>query len=117
MQEQVSAGELLDRLTEYKDWLASQSSELYEGNARVLEKLRERRPDLTYKRVWLRSNEGFCMWDLMTDEELSARSYREADAQSYHVSYDRPALSDTVTYWTSDMEPGEGLWVGLPLLK
>jgi hypothetical protein len=116
MERQVSATELLAYIERTKEHFLTTGEQLNEGAARVRRKLRGRVPGTIFRRTYIRVPEGYAMWDLITDAELEARGYRDTGAHSYGLVGSPNVNCDTITYWTSEAERGDELWVGEPML-
>jgi hypothetical protein len=52
------------------------------------------------------------VWDVITYAELTTRGYRDTGAHSYGLIGSPNVKTDNITYWTSESERGDELWVG-----
>jgi hypothetical protein len=116
MENAVSATELLAYIERTNEHFSTTGEQLNEGAARVLRKLRERAAGTAFRRTYIQVPDGYAMWDVITDSELSARGYRDIGAHTYGLVGSPNVTSDTITYWTSEAEHGDELWVGEPMI-
>jgi hypothetical protein len=115
MTESVSVAELIHYIEDTRQYFAKTGEELNEGAMRVLGKLRDRTVGIPIRRTYVRTPDGYAMWDVITDAELVARGYVDTDAHTYGLTGSPSVLDDSITYWTSEKEGGRELWVGEPL--
>lgn len=109
--------ELLEYIERTKEHFATSGKQLNDGAERVHGKLRDRSPGIVFRRTYITVPEGYAMWDVIADTELAERGYRDTGAHSYGLVGSSNVETDTITYWTSEKEHGNVLWIGLPMAE